>query len=49
MKEILTEWRKFVNEGLYDSFRTSRDIEDYFKKPDTTIDELIKEVNTLKN
>jgi len=44
MKEILTEWRKFVNEGLYDSFRTSRDIEDYFKKPDTTIDELIQEV-----
>ena len=44
MKEILTEWRKFVNEGLYDSFRTSRGIEDYFKKPDTTIDELIQEV-----
>ena len=44
MKDILTEWRKFVNEGLYDSFRTSRGIEDYFKKPDTTIDELIQEV-----
>ena len=44
MKELLTEWRKFVNEDLYDSRRTAFEIEDHFKEPDTTIEELIDEV-----
>tara|TARA_B100001094_G_C18026515_1_gene717890 strand:+ start:19 stop:531 length:513 start_codon:yes stop_codon:yes gene_type:complete len=47
MKEILTEWRKFINEDLYGSFdrpKTDQGMRDYFKSPEATIDNLISEV-----
>ena len=43
MKELLTEWRKFVNEyeDVYDREQSSRD---FFAKPDTTLDNLMDTV-----
>ena len=43
MKELLTEWRKFVNEyeGVYDRNQSARD---FFAKPDTTLDALMETV-----
>jgi len=43
MKELLTEWRKFVNEyeDVYDREQSSRD---FFAKPDTTLDGLMDTV-----
>ena len=43
MKELLTEWRKFVNEyeDVYDREQSARD---FFAKPDTTLDDLMSVV-----
>ena len=43
MKEILTEWRKFINEyeDVYDREQSARD---FFAKPDTTLDALMETV-----
>jgi len=43
MKELLTEWRKFINEyeDVYNRNQSSRD---FFAKPDTTLDDLMSNV-----
>ena len=43
MKELLTEWRKFINEyeDVYDREQSARD---FFAKPDTTLDDLMSVV-----
>ena len=43
MKEILTEWRNFINEyeDVYDREQSARD---FFAKPDTTLDALMETV-----
>tara|TARA_R110000851_G_C12975316_1_gene555764 strand:- start:4 stop:507 length:504 start_codon:yes stop_codon:yes gene_type:complete len=43
MKELLTEWRKFINEyeDVYNRNQSSRD---FFAKPDTTLDGLMHEI-----
>ena len=43
MKELLTEWRKFINEyeDVYDREQSARD---FFAKPDTTLDALMETV-----
>ena len=43
MKELLTEWRKFINEyeDVYDRNQSARD---FFAKPDTTLDALMETV-----
>ena len=40
MKELLTEWRKFVNE-YEDVYDRDQSIRDFFAKPDTTLDDLM--------
>ena len=46
MKELLTEWRKFVNEyeDVYDREQSFRNARDFFAKPDTTLDNLMNAV-----
>ena len=43
MKELLTEWRNFINEyeDVYDREQSARD---FFAKPDTTLDALMETV-----
>ena len=46
MKELLTEWRKFINEyeDVYDRNQSSRN---FFAKPDITLDDLMSNVLRL--
>ena len=43
MKELLTEWRKFVNE-YEDVYDRNQSIRDFFAKPDATLDDLMDTV-----